>query len=55
MAAFIAVHAADAATHAGVTRRPDVSDAALIDHATDLVVSYLLREDVTRPASQGAA
>jgi AcrR family transcriptional regulator len=43
MAAFIAVHAADAATHAGVTRRDNIPDEVLIDHATDLVVSYLLR------------
>jgi AcrR family transcriptional regulator len=54
MAAFVAVHAADAATHAGVTRRPHVSDEVLIDHATDLVLSYLLKEP-TRPASRGGA
>lgn len=42
-AAFIAVHAADAATHMGVTRR-DIPDDVLVEHATDLVLSYLLRD-----------
>jgi len=40
-AAFIAVHTVEAVTHAGVTRRPPLSDDALIEHATRLVVGYL--------------
>ncbi len=41
-AAFVAVHTVDAVTHAGVTRRPPVGEAELIEHATDLVLGYLL-------------
>lgn len=41
-AAFIAVHAVDAATQAGVTARASIDDAALTSHVTDLVLSYLL-------------
>lgn len=42
MAAFIAVHTAEAVTHAGVTRRPPLPDEALIEHVTRLVVGYLV-------------
>lgn len=42
-AAFVAVHTVDAVCHAGVTKSPALSDAVLIEHATDLLVSYLLK------------
>lgn len=41
--AFVAVHTVDAVTHAGVTRRPPVDEARLIEHATALVLSYMLK------------
>lgn len=41
--AFIAVHTVDAVTHAGVTRRPPVDEARLVEHATALVLSYMLK------------
>ncbi len=42
-AAFAAVHAVDAVTHAGVTKQGSGDDEVLIEHTTDLVLSYLLK------------
>lgn len=41
-AAFVVVHSVDAVTHAGVTGRPPLPDDVVIEHATSLVLSYLL-------------
>jgi AcrR family transcriptional regulator len=42
-AAFVTVHTVDAVTHAGVTSTPPVDEETLVHHATDLVLSYLLK------------
>jgi len=42
IAAFVAVHAADAATHAGVVSRPDLDESELARHVTDMLLSYLV-------------
>ena len=42
VAAFIAVHTVDAATHAGVTSSRGFDEATLIHHVTDLVLAYLV-------------
>jgi AcrR family transcriptional regulator len=42
-AAFIAVHTVDAVTHAGVTKPHAMDDEALIAHASDLLLAYLLK------------
>lgn len=41
--AFVAVHTVDAVTHAGVTRRPPIEEARLVEHASALVLSYMLK------------
>jgi AcrR family transcriptional regulator len=41
-AAFVTVHTVDAVTHAGVTGPSPMTDEQLVEHATTLVLSYLV-------------
>jgi AcrR family transcriptional regulator len=45
--AFVTVHTVDAVTHAGVTARPAIEDETLIEHATSMVLSYLVSAETS--------